>query len=133
MIRDYATDDSTKDDGTLHLLTGTSFVNWDPDTDRYDINDLGEALKLAKGDLGRFPAITVPSSLWTAGCFVRGGYAVFGNDRVDPKETFTNQVSMDKLHMEIKGDIVSGKPTEVKLFPAFPGCMNDVNRVTLRP
>ena len=138
MIRDYATDYCTKDDGTLYLLTGTSFVNWDPDTDRYDINDPRGQPKLANGDLPQFPSITVPSSLWTAGCCVKdgdavGNFAVFGNNRVDPKETFTQQVSMGKLHEVIQGDIASGKPPKVKLFPAFPGCMDDANKVTLRP
>ena len=46
MIRDYATNNCTKDDGTLCLLTRTSFVNRDPDTDRYDINDPSEGPKL---------------------------------------------------------------------------------------
>ena len=137
MIRDYATDHCTKDDGTLYLLTGTSFVNWDPDTDRYDINDPSGEPKLANGDLPQFPSITVPSSLWTAGCCVKGGvavgsFAVFGNNRVDPKETFTQQVSMVKLHEVIEKDTASGKPTKVELFPAFPGCMNDANKVTLK-
>ena len=75
--------------------------------------------------------------MWTAGCCVKGGaavgsFAVFGNDRIDPKETYTKQVSiLGKLHMVIKEDIASGKPTEVKFFPEFPGCMYDTNKVTL--
>mgnify|MGYP007105144367 FL=1 len=72
MIRDYATDHCTKDDGTLYLLTGTSFVNWDPNTDGNAINDPSSAPKLANRDLPQIPAITVPSSLWTAGCCVKG-------------------------------------------------------------
>ena len=61
-----------------------------------------------------------------------GSFAVFGNVRIDPKETYTKQVSiLGKLHMVIKEDIASGKPTEVKFFPEFPGCMDDTNKVTL--
>ena len=46
-----------------------------------------------------------------------GSFAVFGNDRIDPKEMYTKQVSiLGKLHMVIKEDIASGKPTEVKIF-----------------
>ena len=57
---------------------------------------------------------------------------MFGNDRIDPKETYIKQVSIvGKLHMVIKEDIASGKPTEVKFFLAFPGCIDDTNKVTL--
>lgn len=135
-IRDYAINDCTKDDGTLYLLTGTSFINWDPHTNRYKINDPIKAPKLPEGDLPEFPAITIPSSLWTAGCCVKNGdavgnFAVFGNNEEDPKETFTSQASMNNLQTVIKNDRASGGPKEVKLFPAFPDCMDDHNRVNL--
>ena len=50
MIRDYATNNCTKDDGTLYFLNRTSFVNRDPDTDRYDINGPSEGPKLFNED-----------------------------------------------------------------------------------
>ena len=136
-IRDYAINDCTKDDGNLYLLTGTLFTNWDPHTDRIQVNDPSKEPKLANKDLPQFPAITVPSSLWTAGCCVKNGvavgnFAVFGNNREDPKETYTSQASMNKLQAVIKGDKASGQPEEVKLFPAFPGCMDDANKEDLQ-
>ena len=57
---------------------------------------------------------------------------MFGNNREDPKETYTSQASMNKLQAVIKGDKASGQPEEVKLFPAFPGCMDDAKKEDLQ-
>lgn len=135
-IRDYAINDCTKDDGTLYLLTGTLFTNWNPHTDQKLVNDPSREPKLENKDLPQFLPITIPSSLWTAGCCVKNGvavenFAVFGNNREDPNETYTTQASMNKLQAVIKDDIASDQPKEVKLFPAFPGCMDDAKKVDL--
>ena len=90
-IRDYAVNHCTKDDGTLYLLTGSSFVHWIPHIDHFMAKKPSKASKLADEDLSQVPVITIPSSLWTAGCCVRGGtaagnFAVFGANAEDPRE-----------------------------------------------
>ena len=137
MIRDYAVNRCTKDDGTLYLLTGSSFMHWIPDTDYFKVKNPSKALKLANEDLPQIPAITVPSSLWTAGCCVKGGtavgnFAVFGNNAEDPGELYTSQMSMDTLQWALTTDKARGEAEdEVNLFPAFPGCMDDAKEVKL--
>ena len=136
-IRDYAVNDCTKNDGTLYLLTGSSFLRWNPDTKHFKAKKPSKALKLANTDLPEFPAITVPSSLWTAGCCVRGGtavgnFAVFGNNAEDPRKLYTSQLLMSTLQEALTTDKARGETEdEVKLFPAFPVCMNDANDVQL--
>lgn len=135
LIRDYAVNRCTKGDGTLYLLTGSSFMHWIPKTDYFKVKNPRKALKLANEDLPQIPAITVPSSLWTAGCCVKGGtavgnFAVFGNNAEDPSELYTNQMSMDTLQWALTTDKARGKTEdEVNLFPAFPGCMDDAKEV----
>ena len=135
LIRDYAVNHCTKGDGTLYLLTGSSFVHWIPNTDQFKANKPSEAPKLANEDLPQFPAITVPTSLWTAGCCVRGGeavgnFAVFGNNAENPSELYTDEISMDTLQRVLTKDKARGETEdEVKLFPAFPDCMDDAKEV----
>ena len=137
LIRDYAVNRCTKDDGTLYLLTGSSFMHWTPNTYNFKVINPNEALKLANEDLPKIPAITVPSSLWTAGCCVKGGtavgnFAVFGNNAEDPSELYTSQMSMDTLQRALTKDKARGETEdEVNLFPTFPGCMDDAKEVKL--
>ena len=137
LIRDYAVNRCTKGDGTLYLLTGSSFIHWIPYKDDFEVRNPRKALKLANEDHPKIPAITVPSSLWTAGCCVKGGtavgnFAVFGNNAEDPSELYTNQMSMDTLQWALTTDKARGETEdEVNLFPAFPGCMDDAKEVKL--
>ncbi|CAH3112194.1 unnamed protein product, partial [Pocillopora meandrina] len=80
------------------------------------------------------PAKTVPSSLWTAGCCVKGGaavgsFAVFGNDRIDPKETYTKQVSiLGKLHMSAFCAVsLAEYPLVLNLYERFTAALNALN------
>ena len=136
-IRTYAVNHCTKNDGTLYLLTGSSFVHWIPNTDQFKANKPSEAPKLADEDRPQFPAITVPTSLWTAGCCVRGGeavgnFAVFGNNAENPSDLYTGPMSMDTLQRALTTDKARGETEDgVNLFPAFPGCMDDANGVKL--
>ena len=136
-IRDYAINHCTKDDGTLYLLTGSSFVHWIPHTDHFMAKKPSKASKLADKDLPQVPVITIPSSLWTAGCCVRGGtaagnFAVFGANAEDPREQYTSQLSVDALQRALTTDKARGETEdEVRLFPAFPNCMDDAKEVML--
>ena len=124
LIRDYAVNRCTKGDGTLYLLTGSSFMHWIPKTDYFKVKNPRKALKLANEDLRQIPAITVPSSLWTAGCCVKGGtavgnFAVFGNNAEDPSELYTNQMSMDTLQWALTTDKARGETSQ--LVSSIPG------------
>ena len=136
-IRDYAVNHCTKDDGTLYLLTGSSFVHWIPHIDHVMAKKPSKASKLADEDLPQVPVITIPSSLWTTGCCVRGGtavgnFAVFGANAEDPREQYTSQLSVDALQRALTTDKARGETEdEVRLFPAFPNCMDDAKEVML--
>ena len=112
-------------------------MHWIPHTDQFKANKPSEAPKLANEDLPQFPAITVPTSLWTAGCCVRGGeavgnFAVFGNNAENPSDLYTGPMSMDTLQRALTTDKARGETEDgVNLFPAFPGCMDDANGVKL--
>ena len=112
-------------------------MHWIPNTDHFKVKNPRKALKLANEDLPQIPAITVPSSLWTAGCCIKGGtavgnFAVFGNNAEDPSELYTSQMSMDTLQWALTTDKARGETEdEVNLFPTFPGCMDDAKEVKL--
>ena len=78
-----------------------------------------KASKLADEDLSQVPVITIPSSLWTAGCCVRGGtaagnFAVFGANAEDPREQYTSQLSVDASQRALTTDKARGAKQRMK-------------------
>ena len=61
-----------------------------------------------------------------------GNFAVFGNNAENPSDLYTGPMSMDTLQRALTTDKVRGETEdEVNLFPAFPGCLDDANKVKL--
>lgn len=128
-------------DGTLYLLTGTSFSRFDP-------NNFPQANQVQIEGLGpQNQQIWIPVSMWTAGCCVRPNnqqtrsFAVIGNNLQKPiagqedTVSLTQRVSVRKLQDFLRNDAIANQFTNggqnhaprVRLFPGNLKCLNDVN------
>ena len=121
-IREYATSTCSPNGGDLYLITGISEVSLQ--------NNQGEAiqetpLKVLKpsGD-----NISIPRSMWTAGCCIHpfsgalGAFAVIGNNRQDKSKVFMSQVEMTELQNFLLIGVSGFGGAAIDLFPANPGC-----------
>lgn len=115
-----------QDQPILYLLTGTSSVRIDQKTPPNPIP------KLPVGHIGNptYGMISIPNSMWTAGCCVRPkgqrteSFAVIGNNVNDEYQTLTQKVTVAQLQIILQADgntINNG----VKLFPGNPACLNN--------
>jgi len=118
-IRKYASEKCIKSGGTLYLITGTSFTNSLGD------NTVVIETLLKKGGKSD---ISIPNSLWTAGCCVlENGYvesfAVIGDNGKDPN---MREIKLPELQKILLADVTAngrqiGGP-EVDLFPGNKIC-----------
>lgn len=124
LIRKYAKQCILKPGrGTLYLLTGTSFTTFS--TDGVIDNKLAIKTLLNKGDKSD---ISIPNSLWTAGCCVYANgaesFAVIGKNDQIPK---LQEIKLAKLEEILRADVGNeglgiGGPA-VKLFPGNENCL----------
>ena len=112
--------------GTLYLLTGTSSVRIDQKTPpnptpKVPVDHIGNPT---------YGMISIPNSMWTAGCCVRPkgqrteSFAVIGNNVNDEYQTLTQKVTVAQLQIILQADgntINNG----VNLFPGNPACLNN--------
>ena len=129
-IRQYAKNKCSPNGGDLYLITGISEVSLQ--------NDEGGAiqnipLKVLKpsGD-----AISIPRSMWTAGCCINstgalGAFALIGNNLKDKKKVFMSQMEMTKLQDVLVIGVKGFGGTAINLFPANPDCSDPLKRVNL--
>lgn len=126
----------TGNNGRLYLLTGTSFLHIQttaPGVNAPPVAQLGPA-----GRRNVCPAISIPNSMWTAGCCVLpggvGSFAVFGNNVPNAAQSLTQQMPVASLENILLQDVVhhgmGGQP--FSLFPAWSGaCSLSHNNVVI--
>lgn len=79
----------------------------------------------------KFGLISVPNSMWTAGCCVRPNgqktesFAVIGNNVQNKQGTFTQQVTVAQLQTILQADVNKQKNVNVDLFPGNKDCVNN--------
>ena len=112
--------------GTLYLLTGTSFAR----IKKYHKVQSKAGLKIEI--IGKGDTLSVPNSLWTAGCCVRKNgldtksFAVIGNN--DKHDSLTQQVTVEDLQTILTDDVNYFKLNKniglqkVELFPGNIDC-----------
>lgn len=127
-IRKYASEKCIKSSGTLYLITGTSFTN------RLGDNTLVIKTLLTKGGESD---ISIPNSLWTAGCCVLKNsyvesFAVIGDNVMNPN---LRQITILDLQKILLADVTAndrqiGGP-EVDLFPGNKVCSEITSTTSL--
>jgi len=107
----------------LYLLTGTSFARIQKHLDGTIQGIPGVPIKYLQ-------QITIPNSLWTAGCCVREdgnsvSFAVMGNNvPKDDQESLTLQITVKELQNILAADVFNRGigQKNVVLFPGDPDC-----------
>ena len=130
-IREYATSECTPKGGNLYLITGISEVNLQEKAGK-----LEAIQKIPLQDLGAktAPKVSIPRSMWTAGCCIVpstgavGSFAVIGNNL---KSTKVESLKMTKLQDFLLIGVKGFGGTAINLFPANPGCSDPVKDVNL--
>ncbi|XP_029185574.2 uncharacterized protein LOC114953487 isoform X2 [Acropora millepora] len=131
-IRQYATRECSPNGGDLYLITGISEVSLHCDGGGATQEIPLEVLK-PRGD-----AISIPRSMWTAGCCIApsrgvlGAFAVIGNNVKDKEKVFISQVKMTKLQDFLLIGVKGFGGTDINLFPANPGCSDPLKWVNLK-
>ena len=130
-IREYATSECSPKGGDLYLITGISEVNL-----QQKAGKLEAVQKIPLQDLGAgtAPKVSIPRSMWTAGCCIVpstgavGSFAVIGNNL---KSTKVESLKMTALQDFLLIGVNGFGGTDIKLFPANPKCSDPVKDVNL--
>lgn len=134
-IRDYATTMCSPQGGDLYLITGISEAS---------IQSGPSGLEAIQGTLKvlkpKYEAISIPKSMWTAGCCIHssrgalGAFAVIGNNLKDKtgKKVLMSEVSMTELQGFLLTGVKGFGGSAISLFPANPGCSDPRKKVNLR-
>ncbi|KAK2548839.1 hypothetical protein P5673_030882 [Acropora cervicornis] len=130
-IREYATSECSPKGGDLYLITGISEVNL-----QQKAGKLEAIQKIPLQDLGAktAPKVSIPRSMWTAGCCIVssvgavGSFAVIGNNL---KTTKVESLKMTELQDFLLIGVHGFGGTDIKLFPANPKCSDPVKNVNL--
>ena len=132
-IREYATSTCGPKGGDLYLITGISEASIQSGTS--GLEAIQEKLKVLKpsGD-----AISIPKSMWTAGCCIipsrgaMGAFAVIGNNLQDKKKVLMSEVQMTELEGFLLTGVKGFGGPAISLFPANPGCSDPLKKVNFR-
>lgn len=131
-IREYAKSGCSPLGGDLYLITGISEVTLQ--IGMSGLEAIQNTLKVLKPNTD---AISIPRSMWTAGCCINpssgalGAFAVIGNNLRDKNKVFMSQVEMTKLQDFLLTGVNGFGGTAINLFPANPGCSDPGKRVNL--
>ena len=133
-IRQYATTKCSPNGGDLYLITGISEVNLLEKAGKL------EAIQGELRDLGTktAPKVSIPRSMWTAGCCIApsrvalGAFAVIGNNLKDKSKVFISQVDMTELQDFLLIGVRGFGGTAINLFPGNLGCSDPLKRVNLK-
>ena len=131
-IREYATRECSVNGGDLYLITGISEVSLQCDGGGA-IQKIPLKVLKPSGD-----AVSIPRSMWTAGCCIArsrgvlGAFAVIGNNRKDKKKVFISQVDMTELQDFLLIGVRGFGGTAINLFPGNLGCSDPLKRVNLK-
>lgn len=126
--------------GTLYLLTGTSLVRIQQQQNNREAMDQVPVNQLPNPSIPDL-AITIPNSLWTAGCCVRPNdqntqsFAVIGNNAQIQNERLTVQVTVTQLQNILAYDVSHQNigRQNINLFPGNDACSNSNNNINLPP
>ncbi|XP_068714000.1 nuclease-like isoform X2 [Montipora foliosa] len=132
-IREYATNRCSPSGGNLYLITGISEVSLKNGKSGLEAtqNTL-DVLQPPGGD-----AISIPRSMWTAGCCISpskgalGAIAVIGNNDKVTSNILMSQVQISTLQGFLLTGVKGFGGTAINLFPANPGCSNPGKWVNL--
>ena len=136
-IRRYAKTCTYVLQGKLYLLTGTSFAQFGPG----DLNPAGinpPAIDKLEGYLNDF--ISIPNSMWTAGCCVAQddkntrNFAVIGNNVQGTAKMYIQQIIVKVLEDFLLNDVKRrkiGGPYFLSLFPENVLCRDKHRNVIL--
>ena len=129
-IRDYAKMTCSTNGGDLYLITGISEAK---------IQNPGGVLVAIQEPLKKLKpsddAVSIPKSMWTAGCCIVpargavGAFAVIGNNLNNRKKILMSQVEMAVLQGFLLIGVNGFGEKAINLFPGNPGCSNPVERV----
>ena len=132
-IREYATNECGGSGGDLYLITGISEVTLQMPTSGLEaIQEIPLKVLKPSGD-----AISIPRSMWTAGCCIHptsgalGAFAVIGNNLKDKSKVFMSLVEMTELQNFLLIGVNGFGGAAIDLFPANPGCSDPGNRFNL--
>ena len=121
-IREYAKSECSPKGGDLYLITGISEVSLQEKAGKLEAI---QKIPLKNLGAGNAPKVSIPGSMWTAGCCIVPSigavesFAVIGNNLKTTKVKSLNMNTLqDFLLIGVKG--LGG--TAIKLFPANPGC-----------
>lgn len=134
-IRKYAETCTKVLEGKLYLLTSTSFVHFQP----------GNPPVITHPDIklltGGYKSISIPNSMWTAGCCVAKddhhntqNFAVIGNNVEEPGQMHTQQIKVSLLEKILLDDVKHrkiGGPCSVNLFPGKYHCSEENRNANL--
>lgn len=137
-IRVYATETCTQSihglhgelvSGTLYLLTGTSFVRIHQQNNQV-VGVMANINQIGNDNTGR---ISVPNSLWTAGCCVHENndltrsFAVMGNNVQNNNQNLqlTLQITVQQLQEILADDDNNIDGQNIVLFPGNQNCLNN--------
>lgn len=132
-IREYATTRCSPHGGDLYLLTGISEASIQSGSS--GLEAIQGTLKVLKpfGD-----AISIPKSMWTAGCCIPSSsgaleaFAVIGNNLQDKTKVLMSEVNMTELQGFLLTGVNGFGGPNISLFPANPGCSDPVKKVNFR-
>ena len=131
-IREYATSNCSPQGGDLYLITGISEAS---------IQSGPSGLEAIQGTLRalkpKYYAISIPKSMWTAGCCINtskgalGAFAVIGNNLKDKKKVHMSEVDMTELQSFLLTGVKGFGGPAIKLFPGNLGCSDPKNKVNV--
>ena len=132
-IREYATSNCSPQGGDLYLITGISEVSIQSGPS--GLEAIQGTLKVLKpsGD-----AISIPKSMWTAGCCINssrgalGAFAVIGNNLQDKTKVLMSEVKVTELQGFLLTGVNGFGGPAISLFPANPGCSDPLTKVNFR-
>ena len=132
-IREYATSVCGPNGGNLYLITGISEASLQMGISGLEaIQEIPLKVLKPSGD-----AISVPKSMWTAGCCIHpfsgalGAFAVIGNNRGDKSKVFMSQVEMTELQNFLLIGVSGFGGAAIDLFPLNPGCSDPRKKFNL--
>lgn len=132
-IREYATNTCSLQGGDLYLITGISEAS---------IQSGSSGLEAIQGTLKVLKpsgeAISIPKSMWTAGCCIHssrgalGAFAVIGNNLQDKTKVLMSEVNMTELQDFLLTGVNGFGGPAISLFPSNPGCSDPLKKVNFR-
>ena len=130
-IREYAKSECSPQGGDLYLITGISEVSLQEKAGKLEAI---QKIPLKNLGAGTAPKVSIPGSMWTAGCCIVPSmgavesFAVIGNNL---KSTKVESVNMNTLQDFLLIGVNGFGGTAIDLFPANTKCSDPGKNVNL--